>query len=90
MQMRRYRWKADMRWRIVHVNWYDASSRDEWHNVGAASVREIEDCHTVGLLVEITKDYIRVANTVGNNESMCCVIAIPCGAVRKIEELGKL
>jgi hypothetical protein len=64
---------------IVYVHWVDAVADNGWEDVIKAAVH---DCHTVGYLIDETKEAICLASTVSIDTSNAR-IHIPKGWIKK-------
>ncbi len=70
--------------KIVVVEWVDATGHTEWVDKGDVLQQEICTFKSVGYLVQNTKDFIQIAQSVGD-DMVSNTLLIPKRCVRSIE-----
>lgn len=72
--------------RLVHVEWEDTVSVDDWTDVEEMD-KEPCVCQTAGYLVRESERSIAISAGVSDQGDACCILIIPRGCVRKINDL---
>lgn len=79
-----------MTFKLVHVTWVDSENFNSWESLDALQA-ELDETHTVGLLVHETLTHLVVAHTYDPaTESYNGAITIPRQCVERTRTIGRV
>lgn len=73
--------------KLVYVIWIDPHSTDPWTDMKEVD-GSIEECETIGWVVQEGKKHISVAGSLGFNDDCCCIMNIPKRCIVSVRYLG--
>lgn len=74
---------------IVEVEWHDSFNSHGWdsRNDRLAEPNTASNCRSVGYLIKDDHSYVRVTESLGENDTVCCTTTIPKHAIRSLRVL---
>jgi hypothetical protein len=74
---------------LVYVIWIDPHSIDPWTNIKELD-GSIEECESIGWVVQESKKHISVSGVLGFTDECCCTMNIPKKCIISIKYLGRI